>query len=124
VAKSIGEVLRQARREAGLSARDLERLTGMSTASLSQIETGVRRDPGFRTVLRIARAIGISMEEIAQRMEGQTQGSSVQGKRYVSKTLALMTKAHETSIKSAAMLESAIAELRTPNKTVRIRKKK
>jgi transcriptional regulator with XRE-family HTH domain len=107
-----------------LSARDLERLTGMSTASLSQIETGVRRDPGFRTVLRIARAIGISMEEIAQRMEGQTQGSSVQGKRYVSKTLALMTKAHETSIKSAAMLESAIAELRTPNKTVRIRKKK
>lgn len=124
MAKSIGEVLRQARREAGLSARDLERLTGMSTASLSQIETGVRRDPGFRTVLRIARAIGISMEEIARRLEGLAYGPTVGGRHHTAKALALIAKAHETSVKSAGMLESAIAELRTPIKTARARKKK
>jgi transcriptional regulator with XRE-family HTH domain len=122
VAKSIGEILRQARREAGLSSRDLERLTGMSTASLSQIETGVRRDPGFRTVLRVARAIGISMEEIARRLEGHAQGAPLDGRRHVSKTLALLTKARDTSIKSTAMLESAIAEFRAPTKSVRVRK--
>ena len=124
MAKSIGEVLRQARREAGLSSRDLERLTGMSTAALSQIETGVRKDPGFRTVLRVARAIGISMEEIARRLEGHAHGPSADGKRAVSKTLGLISRAHATSLKSTAMLESAMAELRAPANSTRTRKKK
>lgn len=111
MAKTIGEVLRQARRDAGLSTRDIERLTGMSTASLSQIETGIRKDPGFRTVLRIARAIGISMEEIALRLEGQGAIGAGGSKRTVPAALALLTKAHQESMKSAATLESAIATL-------------
>jgi transcriptional regulator with XRE-family HTH domain len=111
VAKTIGEVLRQARRDAGLSTRDIERLTGMSTASLSQIETGIRKDPGFRTVLRIARAIGISMEEVALRLDGQGTATGGASKRTVPAALALLTKAHQESMKSAATLESAIATL-------------
>ena len=83
----------------------------MSTASLSQIETGVRKDPGFRTVLRIARAIGISMEEVALRLEGQGTTTSASTKRTVPHALALLTKAHQESIKSAATLESAISAL-------------
>jgi transcriptional regulator with XRE-family HTH domain len=83
----------------------------MSTASLSQIETGIRKDPGFRTVLRIARAIGISMEEIALRLEGQGNAVAGSSKRTMPAALALLTKAHQESMKSVATLESAIAAL-------------
>ena len=72
--KRIGEVLKEARLEAGLSARDLERATGLGTGEISQIETGRRLDPAFSVVLRLARGIGISMEDLALRYEGRQTG--------------------------------------------------
>jgi transcriptional regulator with XRE-family HTH domain len=72
--KRIGEILREARLEKGLSARDLERLTGMGTGEISQIESGRRADPAFSVILRIARGIGISMEDLSLRFEGRPSG--------------------------------------------------
>lgn len=68
--KRIGEILKEARLEAGLSTRALERSTGMGTGEISQIESGRRADPAFSVVLRLARGIGISMEDLALRFEG------------------------------------------------------
>ena len=38
---------------------------GMSASQISQIETGWRADPGFSTVLRLAKALQVSMDALA-----------------------------------------------------------
>jgi transcriptional regulator with XRE-family HTH domain len=42
----------------------------MSSGYLSQIETGARKDPGFKTVLLLAKSIGVSMDDLARQLEG------------------------------------------------------
>lgn len=54
-----------ARELKGWTLRDLEKKTGLSNALISQIETGKVRDPGFRTVLKLADALGIPLKRLA-----------------------------------------------------------
>jgi transcriptional regulator with XRE-family HTH domain len=66
----VGQVLREAREQAALSLRDLERLCGMTTSQLSPVETGRWADPAFSTVMRMADGIGVSLAEIGGAMRG------------------------------------------------------
>lgn len=59
-------MLREAREQAALSLRDLERLCGMTTSQLSPVETGRWADPAFSTVMRMADGIGVSLAEIGE----------------------------------------------------------
>jgi len=52
------------REHRGLTARDLAVKAGVSTAYLSQIETGVR-DGSFETIKRIAAALSITVDDLA-----------------------------------------------------------
>lgn len=61
----IGKALQKARLAAGLSLRELEKRSGMSASQISQIENGRRADPGFSTVLRLAKALEVSMDALA-----------------------------------------------------------
>ena len=61
----IGKELQKARLAVGLSLRELEKRSGMSASQISQIETGRRADPGFSTVLRLAKALEVSMDALA-----------------------------------------------------------
>ena len=63
---SLGQMLSLARELKGWSLRDLEKRTGISNALLSQIETGHVQDPGFSRVVRIARALGIGLDRLAE----------------------------------------------------------
>lgn len=63
--KPVGQAIRDARLRAGLTLRDLERLTGLDPSQLSQIEMGKRRDPGFSTMARIAKGLGLSLDALA-----------------------------------------------------------
>jgi transcriptional regulator with XRE-family HTH domain len=49
----------------GKTLRQLEKETGLSNAVLSQIETGKVKEPGFRSVVKIARALGLSLDRLA-----------------------------------------------------------
>lgn len=49
----------------GLTLRQLEKETGLSNAVLSQIETGKVKEPGFRSIVKLARALGLSLERLA-----------------------------------------------------------
>ena len=44
----------------------------MSASQISQIETGRRADPGFSTVLRLAKALEVSMDALAGLKEPRT----------------------------------------------------
>jgi transcriptional regulator with XRE-family HTH domain len=48
-----------------LTLRDLEKKTGLSNALLSQIETGKVMEPGFRTIVKISRALDLSLNRLA-----------------------------------------------------------
>jgi transcriptional regulator with XRE-family HTH domain len=61
----LHELIALSRELKGLTLRELEKQTGVSNAVLSQIETGKVQEPGFRNVVKIARALGISLDRLA-----------------------------------------------------------
>jgi transcriptional regulator with XRE-family HTH domain len=61
----LGEMIALARELKGWSLRRLERECGVSNALLCQIETGHVKEPGFRTVVKIAAALGLSLKRLA-----------------------------------------------------------
>src|SRR5260221_371713 len=61
----LGELIAIGRECKGWTLRDLERETGISNALISQIEHGHVKDPGFSTVIKLCRAMGISLERAA-----------------------------------------------------------
>jgi transcriptional regulator with XRE-family HTH domain len=103
--------------EAGLSIRDAERLCGLPAGTISQIETGVRADPGFSSIARIARAIGLSLDDLARRAEGRA-GAPASSKKGVATALAEITKLRTEAKRSIDRLERAAAALgaRDPKK--------
>lgn len=61
----LGELIGVARECKGWTLRDLEKAAGVSNALISQIETHKIKDPGFSTVVRLADALGITIERAA-----------------------------------------------------------
>ena len=110
----IGEVLRQARNEAGLSLRDLSRLTGLATGELSAIESGKRRaDPAFSVVLRVARGIGIDLETVARRVEGGPAKGKARGDAQLARNLQKLDRARTEALRVVERID-AVADALTP----------
>lgn len=61
----LGELIAIGRECKGWTLRDFERETGISNALISQIERGHVKDPGFSTVVKLCRALGISIDRAA-----------------------------------------------------------
>jgi DNA-binding XRE family transcriptional regulator len=62
-----GARLRAAREGLGLSQLELSRRSGIAQESLSRIETG-RRDPRLGTLQRLARGMGLSLDQLMGRL--------------------------------------------------------
>ncbi|MFE7193644.1 helix-turn-helix domain-containing protein [Kitasatospora sp. NPDC057541] len=60
----MGPRLRTARERRGATLTDVSRTTGISLSTLSRIETG-RRKPTLEVLLRLAKAYGSSLDELA-----------------------------------------------------------
>jgi transcriptional regulator with XRE-family HTH domain len=65
VAQSLGKIIRAARKRAELPAAQVARRAELDPAYFSRIESGVVPNPPFATVVRIARALGLSLDELA-----------------------------------------------------------
>jgi DNA-binding XRE family transcriptional regulator len=57
----LGPAIAQARKALGLKQQDLQHMTGISQKYLSKIENE-RADPGWKTVIRIARALQLNLQ--------------------------------------------------------------
>lgn len=64
---SLAERIQYALDKQGISQADLARRSGLSTSVVAQIVTGYTKDPRFMSVLRIAEALGVSLEYLAGR---------------------------------------------------------
>jgi transcriptional regulator with XRE-family HTH domain len=63
--RKIGQALKAARSAKGLSLRALERIAGLSASQISQIEGGRPANPGWETVVKLARALDMSLDAVA-----------------------------------------------------------
>lgn len=66
---TFGERVRQLREERDLSLRELAKRTGMTNATISQIETGRRTNATLATVARFALAFGLTPAELLEGVE-------------------------------------------------------
>lgn len=62
----LGELISLSRELKKMTLRDLEKKTGVSNALISQIESGKVKDPGFRTVCKLAAALGLGLKRLAE----------------------------------------------------------
>lgn len=65
--KIVGARIRAVRESADLSQQELSRRSGIAQESLSRIETG-RRDPRLGTLQRLARGMGLSLDQFMERL--------------------------------------------------------
>ena len=64
--EALGALLREERRAAGLSQRQLSERTNVSNAYLSQVERG-RHEPSLRVLNAVASTLGVSLESLLAR---------------------------------------------------------
>ena len=64
--EALGALLREERRAAGLSQRELAERTNVSNAYLSQVERG-RHEPSLRVLTSVASTLGVSLESLLAR---------------------------------------------------------
>jgi transcriptional regulator with XRE-family HTH domain len=64
--EALGALLREERKAAGLSQRDLAERTKVSDAYLSQVERG-RHEPSLRVLTAVTSTLGVSLEVLLSR---------------------------------------------------------
>lgn len=62
---TLAERIQFAMEMRGMTQADLARATGMSTAVIAQIVTGKTKDPLFGNVIKIAKALDVSLNYLA-----------------------------------------------------------
>jgi len=64
---TLGQAIRAIRQEAGLSQKELAEAAGIDQSYLSMIESGQRRNPGTKVIVRLAQALQVSIDDLAAR---------------------------------------------------------
>jgi transcriptional regulator with XRE-family HTH domain len=68
--QALARVLRRLREDSGESQEALAYRAGLTSGSLARIELG-QSSPEWSTVRRIAEALGLSLRELAEAVEGE-----------------------------------------------------
>jgi len=63
---TIGENIKKARNKLGLTQDDLVRKSGVKYTTLTKIESNVVVKPSVQTVAKIAKALGVPMEDLVK----------------------------------------------------------
>jgi len=64
IESSIGENIKKRRTKLGLSQEDFAQKSGVKYTTLTKIETGVIKTPSVAIVAKIAKALGVSIEDL------------------------------------------------------------
>lgn len=62
--KALGSAIQEARKKSGMTQQELCNLTGISYSTLAKIERGAIKSPSVFTVATIAKATGVSVEDL------------------------------------------------------------
>ena len=64
----LGRVIAERRKQAKLSGQALAEGARLSVDGLRKLESGRVPDPGFQTVLRLARSLGVTLDELVEQV--------------------------------------------------------
>jgi transcriptional regulator with XRE-family HTH domain len=70
--RTVGDVLRELREDAGISMTELGRRANVDTSTLSRIERGIHRTITLENLARLAQALGTSVTAIEQQLGGNS----------------------------------------------------
>jgi transcriptional regulator with XRE-family HTH domain len=70
---SIADNLKRLRKAKGWSQHKLSNEAGLSLTSITKLEQGVTTDPVISTIVKIANALGISLDELVDRKSQSQQ---------------------------------------------------
>lgn len=107
--------LKTARKEAGLKAKELAEILGISAAYLSQLEKGNRTNPGSDLIARIAAALKIPANQLIQpaSLPLPTSGKPVsEGFQRLQKTPAQAVQGPENPARRDERLRIALRKIR------------
>ena len=62
MAETLADRLRRARKHAGIPARELDRVAGLAEGHTSLIESGARGNVAIHTAMKLATALGVSLD--------------------------------------------------------------
>jgi transcriptional regulator with XRE-family HTH domain len=62
----LGDLIAVSRIRKGWTLRELSRRSGISNGLLSQMETGHIKQPSWRNVVRVAKALGVKLDVLAK----------------------------------------------------------
>lgn len=115
---ALGEILREARERAGLTQSDLARRVGIAPNHLVRLESGEKVDPRWSTVVRLAAALGLSLDAIAvacgYRAQSHLCNASTAAAVKVSEELRGLIQSCRTTAESLLNIEAAAqASLKT-----------
>jgi len=71
----IGKRVKELREARGLGQYELAERAGVRQATISRIESGARANPSSRTLLGIARALGVSIDQVYQGPAAEQQAA-------------------------------------------------
>jgi transcriptional regulator with XRE-family HTH domain len=63
----IADVLKKLRKEKGWSQQKLTEKAGLSYAVVTKVEQGITTDPALSSLIKIADALGVTLDELAGR---------------------------------------------------------
>lgn len=66
--RALGQVVRQIRKETGLTQEELARRAGLQEIELGRIESG-QRDPAWGTVRKLSYGLDLALPELIRRVE-------------------------------------------------------
>ena len=78
---TVGERIRQQRQKLGYTQEHLASVAGMSKGFLSEVETGTR-NPSAEYLLRIANALGVSLDYLMKGVASPAAGSATEKIRF------------------------------------------
>lgn len=88
----IGDNIKRIRKQAGLSQQDLAERCGISKSQLSRMESGEQENPLIKTIIPIATALGVSLDEIVF-------GEDAESMTYLSKAMDELPEEDKVAIR-------------------------
>lgn len=67
--------LQEKRKNKGLSQQELSRISGVPQQTISNIESGARKNPGIETMAPIAKALGCTLDDLCKPDETYSAGA-------------------------------------------------
>lgn len=89
----LSDNLKRIREQRELSQKELAERSGVSIGQISKLEIGSQKNPQLETVVAIATALGVSMEELVFGTEGPN------GMKYMLNAIETLSESRQSTIK-------------------------